>query len=224
MIWAPPRLFFVDTPSAVAADLGCSYTLEVKDDGAGVLRVVHVDETPGEGMHARGEVRLSRSHLIVTPVGLAIGNGEVLFAYSEFDVVQRGHGTCLALDETLCVQPGPVRMLRIDAANTVRTTDIAPAGLIDTVAIEHDQTVLAFYVDAIGETRAQHAMRFDAATGETHRAPLEPTDDIPPLDRPALVRCGDELWLTAEVVVQPGDAGRPNETAVMVVPASCVVR
>jgi len=38
-IWAPPRLFFVDTPSAVAADLGCSYTLEVKDDGAGVLRV-----------------------------------------------------------------------------------------------------------------------------------------------------------------------------------------
>src|SRR6185437_16009257 len=28
-IWAPPRLFFVNTPSAVAADLGCAYTLEV---------------------------------------------------------------------------------------------------------------------------------------------------------------------------------------------------
>jgi hypothetical protein len=39
MIWAPPRLFFVDTPSAVAADLGCAYTLEVDDQGAGVLRV-----------------------------------------------------------------------------------------------------------------------------------------------------------------------------------------
>lgn len=38
-IWAPPRLFFVDTPSAVAADLGCAYTLEVDDRGAGVLRV-----------------------------------------------------------------------------------------------------------------------------------------------------------------------------------------
>lgn len=38
-IWAPPRLFFVDTPSAVAADLGCAYTLEVDDHGAGVLRV-----------------------------------------------------------------------------------------------------------------------------------------------------------------------------------------
>ena len=38
-IWAPPRIFFVDTPSAVAADLGCAYTLEVDDQGAGLLRV-----------------------------------------------------------------------------------------------------------------------------------------------------------------------------------------
>lgn len=38
-ISAPPRLFFVDTPSAVAADLGCAYTLEVDDAGAGVLNV-----------------------------------------------------------------------------------------------------------------------------------------------------------------------------------------
>ncbi len=38
-IWAPPRLFFVDTPSAVAADLGCAYTLEVDDEGGSLLRV-----------------------------------------------------------------------------------------------------------------------------------------------------------------------------------------
>lgn len=38
-IWAPPRLFFVDTPSAVAADLGCAYTLEVDDQGASLLHV-----------------------------------------------------------------------------------------------------------------------------------------------------------------------------------------
>jgi hypothetical protein len=38
-IWAPPRLFFVNTPSAVAADLGCAYTLEVDDAGRGLLRV-----------------------------------------------------------------------------------------------------------------------------------------------------------------------------------------
>jgi hypothetical protein len=38
-IWAPPRLFFVDTPSAVAADMGCAYTLEVDDAGSSLLRV-----------------------------------------------------------------------------------------------------------------------------------------------------------------------------------------
>jgi len=38
-IWAPPRLFFVDTPSAIAADLGCAYTLEVNGSGASLLRV-----------------------------------------------------------------------------------------------------------------------------------------------------------------------------------------
>jgi Putative zinc-finger/FecR protein len=38
-IWAPPRLFFVDTPSAVAADIGCAYTLEVDDTGGSLLRV-----------------------------------------------------------------------------------------------------------------------------------------------------------------------------------------
>jgi hypothetical protein len=38
-IWAPPHLFFVDTPAAVATDLGCAYTLEVDDEGQGLLHV-----------------------------------------------------------------------------------------------------------------------------------------------------------------------------------------
>ena len=38
-IWAPPREFVVDTPSARAVDLGCEYTLNVDPDGNGLLRV-----------------------------------------------------------------------------------------------------------------------------------------------------------------------------------------
>lgn len=41
LIWAPPGMFFVDTPSAEAVDLGCAYTLDVDADGAGLLRVEH---------------------------------------------------------------------------------------------------------------------------------------------------------------------------------------
>lgn len=39
LIWAPPRRFSVHTPSALAIDLGCEYTLTVADDGSGLLRV-----------------------------------------------------------------------------------------------------------------------------------------------------------------------------------------
>ncbi|MGQ0540617.1 MAG: FecR domain-containing protein [Blastocatellia bacterium] len=38
-IAAPPRLFIVDTPSAVAVDLGCEYTLEVDKEGNSKLHV-----------------------------------------------------------------------------------------------------------------------------------------------------------------------------------------
>lgn len=38
-IWAPPGLFYVNTPSATAIDLGCTYTLTVDSAGAGQLRV-----------------------------------------------------------------------------------------------------------------------------------------------------------------------------------------
>jgi hypothetical protein len=37
-IWAPPGQFVVDTPSASAIDLGCAYTLQVNEDGSGMLR------------------------------------------------------------------------------------------------------------------------------------------------------------------------------------------
>jgi hypothetical protein len=51
-IWAPPGQFLVDTPAAVAVDLGCAYTLEVTPDGSGLLHV----ETGWVGF-AHGAVR-----------------------------------------------------------------------------------------------------------------------------------------------------------------------
>ncbi len=49
-IWAPPGQFVVDTPSAVAVDLGCAYTLQVAPDGSGTIRT-----TLGwVGFHLRG--------------------------------------------------------------------------------------------------------------------------------------------------------------------------
>jgi hypothetical protein len=38
-ISAPPRLFFVDTKSGTAIDLGCEYALNMEENGSGLLRV-----------------------------------------------------------------------------------------------------------------------------------------------------------------------------------------
>ena len=38
-IWAPPGRFVVDTPSAKTIDLGCRYTLQVSQNGTGLLTV-----------------------------------------------------------------------------------------------------------------------------------------------------------------------------------------
>jgi hypothetical protein len=38
-VTAPPRIFFIETPSAVAVDYGCAYTLEVNDAGESLIHV-----------------------------------------------------------------------------------------------------------------------------------------------------------------------------------------
>jgi ferric-dicitrate binding protein FerR (iron transport regulator) len=38
IIWAPPGEFVMDTPSAVAVDLGCMYTLHIDETGSGLLQ------------------------------------------------------------------------------------------------------------------------------------------------------------------------------------------
>jgi hypothetical protein len=52
VIAAPPRLFFVETPSALATDLGCAYVLEVDDDGSSRLHVTAgwVELREGDGV------------------------------------------------------------------------------------------------------------------------------------------------------------------------------
>jgi hypothetical protein len=39
-IWARPNQFFVETPSTLAVDLGCAYTLTVDEEGAGLVSVL----------------------------------------------------------------------------------------------------------------------------------------------------------------------------------------
>jgi hypothetical protein len=63
-IFAPPRLFFVDTPSSVAVDLGCVYSLQVDEKGDGLLRVafgwVELQTRDRESLIPAGAAALTR--------------------------------------------------------------------------------------------------------------------------------------------------------------------
>jgi hypothetical protein len=63
-IWAPPRLFSVQTPSANAVDMGCVYRLEVDAAGASLLHVetglVTLERNGRESMVPAGAMCLTR--------------------------------------------------------------------------------------------------------------------------------------------------------------------
>ena len=71
-IFAPPRLFIVDTPSAIAVDLGCEYTLEVDENGNSKLHVtggfVALEKNGREAIVPAGAIALTKKGIgIGTP-------------------------------------------------------------------------------------------------------------------------------------------------------------
>jgi hypothetical protein len=100
---APPRLFFVDTPSATAVDLGCAYTLEVQDDGSSMLHVT------------LGLVALQhKNHEIIVPAGASswtrkgAGPGTPVFEDASLSLKK-----ALSFVDALKEGPGRTEMLEI---------------------------------------------------------------------------------------------------------------
>jgi len=64
-IGAPPRVFVVNTPSATATDLGCTYTLHVDPSGDGMLRVtsglIEFDWNARRALVPTGAVAMTRA-------------------------------------------------------------------------------------------------------------------------------------------------------------------
>lgn len=191
--------------------------LAVEPEGRTVLRAL---QRVGTAMVQRGRIGLSRGHVLVVPRGVARG-GTSLFVFSEFDVATRG-SSCLVLGDSLCVVPGAVVLVRVDASG-VTTLTVAQQGLVDTFTLDDRDRAVVFYV--LGNEQSQRAARIDLDRGMVERLNLVPTDELPPLDHPALVRCGREPWLTAEVLIDTGgDAGGVStERGVIAVPLECVL-
>jgi len=114
-ILAPPRLFIVDTPSAVAVDLGCEYTLEVDEGGNGKLHVTS------------GFVALERNgrESIVPAGAIAITKKG------------KGIGTPFAEDASPQFQTALYKFDFENGGNEALQTIINEAGLYDSITLWH---------------------------------------------------------------------------------------
>jgi hypothetical protein len=101
VIWARPKLFFVDTPSAVAVDLGCAYSLEVDAEGNTVVHVSHglvSIESHGHNSYIlAGAVCVARKGLGLGTPYYTDASPALIQALNEFDL----HGQAEALATVL---------------------------------------------------------------------------------------------------------------------------
>lgn len=99
-IFAPPRIFFVETPSALAVDLGCAYTLHVDNKGASVLEVtsgwVSLEFGGRESIVPAGAVCVTRPGNGPGTPYLDDASGKLKAALEQYDF-ENGGGKALAM-------------------------------------------------------------------------------------------------------------------------------
>jgi ferric-dicitrate binding protein FerR (iron transport regulator) len=124
MILAPPRLFFVNTPSAVAIDYGCAYTLTVDEDGGSRLEVqagwVMMVSRGRESMVPMGGVCITRSGIGPGTPYFEDASEVLLNALTRFDFEGGGKA---ALDVVLAESRKRDTMTLINLLNRVRRQD-----------------------------------------------------------------------------------------------------
>lgn len=129
-IWAPPRLFFVETPSALAIDLGCAYTLHVDSTGGSIL---HVTSGYVELQHGERTAVVPAGSMCLTRPGQGPGtpfDEEATEAFrralARFDFEDDGAATLDALFEAARPADAPTLwrlMYKIDGADRARLYD-----------------------------------------------------------------------------------------------------
>jgi hypothetical protein len=103
VIWARPKLFFVDTPSAVTVDLGCAYSLEVDGEGNTVVHVSHglvsIESHGRESYILAGAVCVAHKGLGPGTPYYTDASPALIQALDDFDVRSRAEALATVLTE-----------------------------------------------------------------------------------------------------------------------------
>jgi hypothetical protein len=181
-ITAPPRLFVVETPAAVATDLGCAYTLGVDSIGTGLLHV-----TSGWVELARGGRVMVVPYDAYAPIRPGAGPGtpfadgapaELRAALDAFDFA--AGGAAAVRDALAAARPADALSLMNLLARTDGDLRVAvhdrlavlvppPAGVTREAVLALDQRALDRWWDAIRPPRIER----DAPADKKKRLRLE---------------------------------------------------
>ena len=166
-IWAPPHLFYVNTPSAVAIDLGCAYTMSVDAAGDSTVEVtkgyVAVDSNGREALIPSGALCVTRKNGGPGTPHFADAAPEFLEALDRFD---RGDQAALAAVLAAARPQDAISLWHLVG----RTAGPARAQVVDRLAgfvappadaprdnlLRADQAALAAWWDLIHPKRTGH--------------------------------------------------------------------
>jgi hypothetical protein len=199
VISAPPGQFIVDTPSAMATDLGCAYTLRVDEDGGGLISVtaglVAFDFNGREAFVPAGaSCRTDRAHGPGTP---RFDDAPAAFreALDEFDFGRDPARRAVALRFVLDhPDTGDAVTLwhlisRAGEADRGAVIDVLadqvamPPGVTREAALRLDRAALDAWWDAIGLDKASVWRARKQAGPATDSCPVTPTvHETPPRD------------------------------------------
>ncbi len=222
-IWAPPRLFFVETPSALAIDLGCEYTLKVNEEGESLLHVlsgfVELEHAGRASVVPEGALALARP-----------GHGPgVPFAEDASDAFRRAlprydfEGEAAALNVLLAeARPEDVislfpLMRRADGAAKGRLFDrIAaltplPDGVTREGALQNDPAMLEIWEEHLGLDANGWWPVFTSEAAPVRKIVFSPKQEkpwrivIPGDDEP-----GESLYVTGQVFGPDGETPLPD--------------
>jgi hypothetical protein len=223
--------FESDPPSLAEGELRAyepmtqtALSFAMNEDGTSKLQVLRIHEGPTHllSLESLGEIALRGERVWAVASGVSLPGRASFFAFNEFEPVAQGTAPCIPIDEARCVAPGPIRMVVVDG-NSVRVSEAASQGMVDSFGLESDGSLLVIYVAPGMNSYEQRAVRYHPENGQSTALEFRVPPDLPAIDQPSLVHCGGETWMVAKVFVGATD-GRPGEPAVTAFPTSCVIR
>lgn len=180
------------------------------------------------GLTLRASMQWPPSLALFVPRGVALSGGGAAFAAGALRVtgcetpgaVEFARGSCATFEEAALI---------VFRGASLKTVPIAAHAHVDAIAADSDGTVLALTMEPGPSQRGPAALpvqrlhRIDPVSGTVSTVEIT-ARELPPYDHPSLARCGDTVWLAAEVQIEPDGPDGGSVSGALALPLACLTR